>query len=154
MGAKKLVEFLEKNHTKFKIIKHDTAYTAQEIAEKAHMKGNEFAKTVMIRVDGKLAMAVLRGNDRLDLERFKKWSKAKNIELVKESDFQTAFPDCEIGAMPPFGNLYNLKVYADDLLTQDKKIFFNAGNHKELFQLSYKDWEKIVHPKIGNIHKD
>ena len=152
MGAKKLEQLLEKNHIKYKTIKHDVAYTAPEIAEKAHIKGNEFAKTVMVKLDGKLAMAVLRGNDHLDLERLKKSSKAKKAEMVKEDDFQKAFPDCELGAMPPFGNLYNLNVYVDDQLSQNKTLAFNAGNHKELISLPYKDWEKLVHPKKADIH--
>ncbi|MFI5390705.1 MAG: aminoacyl-tRNA deacylase [Bacteriovoracales bacterium] len=152
MGAKKLEQLLEKNHIKYKTIKHDVAYTAQEIAEKAHIKGNEFAKTVMVKLDGKLAMAVLRGNDHLDLERLKKSSKAKKVEMVKEDDFQKAFPDCELGAMPPFGNLYNLNVYVDDQLSQNKRLAFNSGNHKELISLTYMDWEKLVHPKKADIH--
>lgn len=153
MGAKKLEQFLEKNHIKYKTIKHDVAYTAPEIAQKAHIKGQEFAKTVMVRVDGKMAMAVLRGNDLLDLNQFKKLLKAGNVEVLKESDFQAAFPDCEVGAMPPFGNLYNMNVYVDEELSKDKKIAFNAGNHRELCLLSYSDWEKLVHPKKMNIHR-
>jgi len=153
MGAKKLVEFLEKNKTKYKTIKHDLAYTAPEIAQKAHIKGQDFAKTVMVRIDGKLAMAVLRGNDLLDLNQLKKLCKASNVEVVKESEFQKAFPDCEVGAMPPFGNLYNMNVYVDEELSKDQKIAFNAGNHKELCLLSYSDWERLVHPKKMNIHK-
>lgn len=153
MGAKKLEQFLEKNQIKYKTIKHDVAYTAPEIAEKAHIKGKDFAKTVIVRLDGKMAMAVLRGNDLLDLNQLKKECKAKNAEILKESEFQKAFPDCELGAMPPFGNLYNMNVYVDEELSKDKKIAFNAGNHKELCLLSYSDWEKWVHPKKGNIHK-
>ena len=87
MGAKKLEQFLEKNQIKYKTIKHDVAYTAPEIAEKAHIKGNEFAKTVMVKLDGKLAMAVLRGNDRLDLERLKKSSKAEKSRDGKRGRF-------------------------------------------------------------------
>lgn len=153
MAAKKLIDFLEKNHTKYKTLKHDVAYTAPEIAQKAHIRGKEFAKTVMVRLDGKLAMAVLRGNDLLDIKELKKAGNAKEAEILKENEFAKAFPDCELGAMPPFGNLYNMKVYVDEELSRDKQIAFNAGTHQELCLLSYSDWEKLVHPKKANIHK-
>ena len=153
MGAKKLVDFLDKNHAKYKTLKHDVAYTAAEIAEKAHIKGKDFAKIVMVRLDGKLAMTVLRGNDLLDLNKLKKESKAKSAEILKEDDFKAAFPDCEVGAMPPFGNLYNLNVLVDKELSKDKEIAFNAGNHSELYSLSYSEWENLVHPKRLDIHR-
>ena len=148
MPVKKLKEFLDSNNIKYVIIKHSTAYTAQEIAAAAHIPGKELAKTVMVKVDGKMAMAVLPAAYKVDFNLVKKAAGAKKVELASEEEFQDMFPDCIVGAMPPFGNLYGMEVFVSKSLAEDYEIAFNAGSHNELIKLAYKDFEKLVKPKM------
>jgi len=148
MPVKKLKDFLDSENVKYVSTDHSVAYTAQEIAAAVHVKGREMAKTVMVKLDGKMAMAVLPASHRVDLEQLKKVSGAKGAALATEGEFRDLFPDCDIGAMPPFGNLYGMEVFASRALTEDKEIAFNAGSHYELIKLAYKDFERLVNPKI------
>jgi Ala-tRNA(Pro) deacylase len=148
MPVRKVKEFLDSNKIKHVSIKHSLAYTAQEIAASAHIRGKELAKTVMVSLDGKTAMAVLPASYRVDLEHLKKAAGAKKIELLAEKDFKDMFPECEVGAMPPFGNLYGMKVYVATSLAEDDEIAFNAGSHTELIRVAYKDFERMVKPKV------
>ena len=141
MPVKKLAEFLNEHNIKYVTIRHSLAYTAQEIAASAHLPGKELAKTVMINIDGKMAMAVLPASSKVNFETLKNAAGAKNAELASEEEFQRMFPDCEIGAMPPFGNLYGMEVFASETLAQDEEIAFNAGSHTELVRLAYKDFK-------------
>jgi Ala-tRNA(Pro) deacylase len=147
MPAKKLKEFLDSHQVKYESISHSKAYTAQKVAASAHIPGKELAKTVMVKVDGNMAMAVLPASFQVDFDQLKKSSGAIRVELASEADFKDLFPDCEIGAMPPFGNLYNMDVYVAESLAEDEEIAFNAGSHSELIQMSYKDFERLVKPK-------
>lgn len=151
MPVKKLKEFLDNNHIKYVSIVHSRAYTASEIAQSAHIPGKEMAKTVMVKIDGKMAMAVVPAPVQIDFDRLKRAIGASTVELAMEREFQDAFPECEVGAMPPFGNLYGMEVYVSRQLTQDKEIAFNAGSHTELIKLAYKDFERLVNPKIVDI---
>ncbi|MEE8263933.1 MAG: YbaK/EbsC family protein [Gammaproteobacteria bacterium] len=148
MPVKKLKDFLDKNKTKYVSIKHSPTYTAQEIAASAHIPGKELAKTVMVKLDGKLAMAVLPASFRVDLNRLKDAAGVGVVEIANEQDFKNLFPECELGAMPPFGNLYDMDVYVAQSLAEDEEIAFNAGSHTELIKLAYKDFEKLVAPKV------
>lgn len=148
MPVKALKKFLDEHNVKYVSISHSPAYTAQEIAARAHIPGKELAKTVMIKLDGKLAMAVLPANYRIDFEQLQQMTAAKSVELAREEEFKFTFPGCEIGAMPPFGNLYEMETYVAESLAEDESIAFNAGTHKELLRLQYKDFENLVHPKI------
>ena len=148
MHAEKLKNFLDENKIEYIVISHSSAYTAQAVAATAHISGREMAKTVIIRVDGKTAMAVLPASCKVDFALLKKSIGAKIIELATESEFEDLFPDCELGAMPPFGNLYDMDVYVAEKLAQDNKIFFNACSHRELIKLAYGDFERLVKPKI------
>ncbi len=129
---------------------HSVAYTAQEIAAAVHVKGKEMAKTVMVKLDGKMAMAVLPAFHQVDFEQLKKASGAQDAVLATEKEFRDLFPDCDIGAMPPFGNLYGMDVFVSRVLAEDKEIVFNAGSHYELIRLAYNDFEKLVKPKIAD----
>lgn len=151
MPVKKLRDFLDQNDVKYVVIIHSQTYTSQEIAASAHIPGKELAKTVMLKLDGKMAMAVLPASYKIDLERCASETGAKQVELATEEEFKYLFPECEIGAMPPFGNLYDLEVYAAKSLSEDKDIAFNAGTHRELIKLAYKDFERLVKPKIIEI---
>ena len=148
MPSKKMKEFLDNQSVKYTTISHSTAYTAQEIAQSAHIHGKEIAKTVMVFVEGRMAMAVLPATYAVDFDYFRKEIGAKKIELASEEQFKDMFPDCEVGAMPPFGNLYGMEVYVDQHLTEDEEIFFNACTHSELIRMSYQDFERLVKPKV------
>ena len=150
MPVTKLKEFLDSHRVKYVAINHSRAYTAQEIAASAHIPGNRLAKTVMVKIDGKMAMAVLPGSEKVDLERLKQAAGAKRAELATEPEFKGRFPDCEVGAMPPFGNLYGMEVFAARDLPQDE-IAFNAGSHTELIRMAYKDFERLAQPKIAEL---
>jgi len=148
MTAPTLKSFLDSNHVKYTTITHSPEYTAQEIAASAHIPGKDLAKTVIVKVDGEFAMAVLPASMHVSLARLKQAVGAGDAELASESEFEELFPDCELGAMPPFGNLYDMGVYVDKELTEDDEIAFNAGSHSELVQLAYRDFDKLVHPKV------
>ena len=150
MPVTQLKEFLDKNKVKYVSIRHSTAYTAQEIAASAHVKGRNMAKTVIVKIDGKMALAVLPAKYQINLEKLKKSCKASSLELAREEEFSHLFPGCETGAMPPFGNLYEMPVYADKSLTEDAEIAFNAGSHKELVRMAYKDFEGLVKPTVAD----
>jgi len=148
MPLSTLREFLDRNHIKYLVISHSLAYTAQGIAALTHIPGKELAKTVILLLDGRLAMAVVPASSKVDLFRLKKYLGAETVELASENDFRDHFPDCECGAMPPFGNLYGMEVFADESLTQDKEIAFNAGTHRELVRMSFADFRAIVKPVL------
>lgn len=148
MPVKKLKDFLDSHSIKYVTISHSQAYTAQEIASSAHIPGKELAKTVMIKIDGKMAMAVLPASYKVDFDLLKKTIGASKVELASEKEFQDIFPECDVGAMPPFGNLYGMEVFAAESLSEDEEITFNAGSHTELIRLAYKDFERLVKPKV------
>jgi Ala-tRNA(Pro) deacylase len=145
---KRLKEFLDQNNIKYQVITHSTAFTAQEIAESAHIPGKELAKVVMVSIDGNIAMAVLPASHFVDLKRIKEMTGGRYVELTPENEYIRLFDDCEPGAMAPFGNLYNLKVYVSTSLSEDPYIVFNAGTHRELVRLSYKDFANLVRPEV------
>ncbi|HRU06552.1 MAG TPA: YbaK/EbsC family protein [Candidatus Brocadiia bacterium] len=149
MPVRKLKEFLDKNGVKFVSIIHSPAFTAQEIAALAHVPGKLLAKTVMVKLDGKMAMAVVPGHCGVNLEALRELARATSAAIASEGEFEALFPDCEVGAMPPFGNLYDMAVYVDTALTEDDLIVFNAGSHKELMRVSYEDFARLVKPKVG-----
>jgi Ala-tRNA(Pro) deacylase len=153
MPVKKLKEHLDSNHIEYVTINHSLAYTAQRIAASAHISGEKIAKTVVLKVDGKMMMAVLPASCRISLDLFRSTINALEIEISSEKEFSASFPECEVGAMPPFGNLYGMAVYVDERLTQDEEIAFNAGSHRELIKLAYRDFERLVKPKIVRLCK-
>jgi Ala-tRNA(Pro) deacylase len=153
MPVKKLKEFLDTAGIKYIVVSHAPAYTAQEVAASAHIPGRELAKTVMVKLDGKMAMAVLQANQVVDFDKLKQAAGSAKAELASEEEFRNLFPECEVGAMPPFGNLYDLQVFVDRSLTHDDEIAFNAGSHKELFRMGYGDFETLVKPNTGDFGK-
>ncbi len=150
MPINTLTRFLDENKVAYVTIRHSPAYTAQKIAAAAHIPGREVAKTVMVNMDGKMAMAVLRATDQVDLDLLRGAAKAKSVTLATEDDFRDAFQGVELGAMPPFGNLYNMRVFADEALTKDEQIAFNAGSHTELLQLDYAEFKRLAKPTVAN----
>ncbi len=148
MPIKKLKAFLDENNVKYVTVKHSSAYTAQEIAASAHVAGKNFAKTVIIKIDGKMAMAVLPASYQLNFKLLHDIFGTQQVTLATEAEFKYAFPDCEVGAMPPFGNLYDMEVFVAESLAEDEEIVFNAGNHTESIKLKYEDFEKLVRPRV------
>ncbi len=148
MPNKKLKTFLDEKLVKYVTINHSKAFTAQEVVASLHIKGKKFAKTVMITVDGKMTMAVLPASYRVNLEKFRSLLHAESVEIAGEQDFQEIFPGCEVGAMPPFGNLYDMPVYVAASLVADEDIYFNAGTHTELVRMKFTDYENLVDPEV------
>jgi Ala-tRNA(Pro) deacylase len=149
MPLKKLKDFLDGEGVKYTVISHSPAYTAQEIAASAHVPGKNMAKTVMVKIDGEMAMAVLPASHGIDFEQLRQVAYAESADLAKEEEFRDLFPDCELGAMPPFGNLYGMKVFVEQSLSEDDEIAFNAGSHKELVRVSYDDFARLVDAKVA-----
>ncbi|HXY13485.1 MAG TPA: YbaK/EbsC family protein [Terriglobales bacterium] len=148
MPLSRLKEFLDGQRIKYIVISHSVAYTANGIAALTHIPGKELAKTVIVKIDNTLAMAVVSASQHVDLALLKSATGARNVELASEDEFRDKFPDCETGAMPPFGNLYGIEVFADEGLARDKEIAFNAGSHRELVRVAWEDFEKLVRPKV------
>ena len=148
MPVQKLKDFLDSKAIKYVVITHSTAYTAQEVAASTHVKGREMAKTVMVKVDGAMTMAVLPASDKVDFGLFKKAIGTDNIELAGEQEFKDMFPDCDPGAMPPFGNLYGMDVYVSQRLADEEEIAFNAGSHTEIIKLAFEDFERLENFKV------
>jgi Ala-tRNA(Pro) deacylase len=149
MPLETLKKFLDSKKVKYVVISHSPAFTAQEIAEAAHVPGREMAKTVVVRLDKQLAMAVLPAPQQVDFRLLAEVAGADEACLATEAQFRYQFPKCEVGAMPPFGNLYDMPVYVDESLSSDEQIAFNAGSHKELIRLSFKDFKRTVSPEFG-----
>lgn len=148
MAEKKVIDFLDKENVKYILLKHSPAYTSQEIAASAHIPGKELAKTVIIKIDGRFAMAVLPASYKISFNELKEMLGENSVRLAYEQEFLDKFPDCEIGAMPPFGNLYDMEVFVAESLTEDEEIAFNACNHTELIKMKFKDFENLVKPTI------
>ncbi|MFZ1933310.1 MAG: YbaK/EbsC family protein [Thermoguttaceae bacterium] len=151
MPVNKLKEFLDGQKVKYVTIAHSASYTAQEVAASAHVRGKELAKTVVVTLDGRMAMVVLPASRKVGFEQLRQVSGAENVQLASERAFSDMFPGCEVGAMPPFGNLYGMEVYASKLLEQDEEIAFNAGSHTELIRLAYRDFVRLVNPKVAHV---
>jgi Ala-tRNA(Pro) deacylase len=150
MPSRKIIEFLDSEGVKYVSIRHSEAYTAQEVAASAHIPGKELAKTIMVKLDGTMAMAVLPASFQVDFGRLKDVAGAHEVELASEAEFRDLFPQSEVGAMAPFGNLYGMDVYVAAPLTEDNEIAFNAGTHTELIRLAYADFERLVKPAVGD----
>ena len=147
MPVKKLKEHLDSEKIKYITLSHSPAYTAMEVAESAHVPGRVLAKTVMVKLDGRMAMAVLPSTRKVDLNLLRESAGAEEGQLATEEEFKSLFPDCDTGAMPPFGNLYGMDVYVAPSLAEDDHIAFNAGTHTEVMWLAYRDFERLVKPK-------
>ena len=148
MPVKNLKEFLDSQRVKYITMMHSPAFTAQEIAAAAHVSGKQLAKTVIVKVEGKLAMVVLAANDQVNFATLREVTGSQDVDLAVESEFKDKFPGCEVGAMPPFGNLYDMLVFVSNELSKQDHILFKAGSHSELIQMSFHDFERLVKPKV------
>jgi len=147
---KRLIDCLNENKAQYEILHHAEAVTAQRIAQAEHVKGRHHAKVVIVKSGDQHLMIVLPADHQIDLEKVEQ-AIGNTVSLSKEQDFKSRFPDCAIGAMPPFGNLYNLPTYVDKHLSQQDYIVFEAGTHTEAIKMNYRDYEKIVKPKVHDL---
>lgn len=148
MAIPQLTDYLQEKNVQFTLHEHSVGFTAQEVAQATHIRGKDFAKTVMVKVDSIMSMLVMPSNYAIDLNAIAKHLNAVDVELAEEVEFSDLFPQCKTGAMPPFGNLFDIPVYVADALVDDHKIAFNAGNHNEIMRIDYSDFERLVQPKV------
>lgn len=148
MPVQKLKNYLDVNNVHYVSIIHSKAHTSQEIAASSFVSGYEFAKTIMIMVDNKLTMCVLPATNRISFEQIKVVINAKEVRMATAAEFIKFFPNCELGAMPPFGNLWNMDTYIDASLSEHREISFNAGNLHEVIKMRYRDYDILVKPMV------
>ena len=148
MPVKTLKQFLDANRVKYVSIIHSAAYTAQEVAQSLHMPGRVMAKVVIVELDGKMAMAVLPATRKIVTQDLRDVTGCDDVKFASEAEFKNRFPDCEVGAMPPFGNLYGMEVFVSEELSRSREIAFNAGSHVEVIRMAYVDFERLVQPKV------
>ncbi len=148
MACAKLQEFLDSQGVKYVSIRHSPAFTAQEIAASAHIPGRELAKTVVVKLDDRYAIVVLPATEMVHMNRLREQTGAERVELASEEELRTLFPDCEVGAMPPFGNLYDLETFVSPSLADDEEIAFNAGTHTELIRMACEDYLRLARPTV------
>ena len=148
MACAKLQEYLDSQRVRYVSIKHSPAFTAQEIAASAHIPGQDVAKVVVVKLDGEIALVALPATRMVRMNHLKAAMGVAEAELASEEEFKGRFPDCEVGAMPPFGNLYEMDTLVDEALARAHEIAFNAGTHTELIRMAYADFERLVRPKV------
>ncbi len=148
---RRLKELFDDAKVSYEVYNHPLAYTAQEIAARQHFSGKEMAKVVMLEIDDRLMMGVIPGSQKINLNTVKASLGAKQVRLATEDEFVSRFPECEVGAMPPFGHLFGVPVLVDPALEKDDVIYFNAGNHVQTVRLSYKDFARLVKPQIASL---
>ena len=153
MPIPKVKSYLERAGVSYMTLDYSGAYSAQEVAAATHISGDQVVKTVMVKADDVLLMAVVPANKRVDLDRVKEATGAGQVSLADESDFGSLFKDCELGAMPPFGNLYGVEMLVDAGLADQDKIAFRAGTHSELVRMAYKDYARLVEPRVVALAK-
>jgi Ala-tRNA(Pro) deacylase len=153
MILRRLQEYLDRHHVHYEVLVHEEAYTAPEVAHSLHVSGKMLVKVVMIRADQRFVMALLPATRKIDFARLKKTLRCRHVRLATEDEFIGLFPDCDIGTMPPFGNLYAVPVYVDKVLAEDEEIVFEAGTHLGAVKLRYEDFTKLVHPIMAEFHQ-
>ncbi len=151
--ARKLKEYLDENKVSYKVATHQEVYTAQEVAASMHVPGKDLVKVVIMRTKDKYVMTVLPADHKVNVDKVRTLLNDAEARLATEGEFKSLFPDCDVGAMPPFGNLYNVGVYVDKSLAEDEEIVFQAGSHVETIKMKYSDFERLVGPEVGDFGK-
>lgn len=151
---RRLQDYLDSHHVHYEVLGHQEAYTSPEIAHTLHVSGKMLAKVAMIKADERFVMAVLPSNWQVDFARLKDVLRVRHARLATEDEFKGLFPDCQIGTMPPFGNLYGMAVFVDQSLTEDEEIVFQAGTHLGAVKLRYQDFADLVHPTAAAFHRE
>ena len=147
----RLEAYLREKQVPFEMRHHPRAVTAQEVAASEHVPGKMLAKTVMVLADGKMVMLALPAPYQVDIEKASTALRAGEVRLAQEGEFEGTFPDCEVGAMPPFGNLYEVPVYVEEALAEDETIVFRAGTHTDTMSVRYADFERLVEPTVAEL---
>jgi len=147
----RLREFLDTNRVPYELHRHKRAFTATAVAVADRVPQSEMAKVVVLRSARHYMMVVIPASRRLDLERVRTATDEQALELASETELARLFPDCETGAMPPFGNLFGVPVWVDDALGRETETVFNAGNHRETIHMAYADFVRLVHPSFGEL---
>lgn len=145
----RLEAYLRASQVPFEAHPHQPAYTAQAVAEREHIPGQLMVKVVVVVADGELAMLALPTSRRADLARVAELLDAREVRLATEGELSLAFPDCEIGAMPPFGGMYGLPVYVDRSLEGEHRVFFQDGTHTGAMSVSYADFRRLAAPVVA-----
>ena len=145
----RLEEYLRENGVPFQVQHHARVFTAQEVAAAEHIPGHRLVKVVIAIGDSKPVMLALPASYRVDQTRAAELLGVGELRLATEQEFAATFPDCEVGAMPPFGNLYGVDVYVDEALTNDETVVMRAGTHTDTLSLRYADFARLVHPNVG-----
>lgn len=151
MPLNRLTEYLDEHDKQYVVVTHSKAYTAPEVAASAHIPGKNMAKAIITKIDDDIKMVVLPSTHDVDFDQIKNTLKADEVKLASEDEFEDLFPDCELGAMPPFGNLYDMDTLVEKSLSEDEEIAFNAGTHKEAVKMAYEDFEELVSPEVMSI---
>jgi Ala-tRNA(Pro) deacylase len=151
MISQRLKDFLDRFEIGYDVMHHDPAFTAQELAARMHISGFEFTKAVVVKLDGEFALVAVPAPLRINFKELARLASAKKCRLANEQEFQQFFPDCELGAMPPFGNLYQLPTYADIEVTRNENIVINAGTHAEALRLRFADFNRLARPRVGRV---
>ena len=149
----KVNEYLEREGVRFKMVAHAPTYSALELAEETQTPGDEVAKTVVLKADAKPLLAVLQSTHKIDFEAVKRALSAQEVELVDEGEFKKLFPDCELGALPPFGSQYEMETLLDEPLTQDESILFEGNTHQEAVRMAYADFARLEKPRVAAFTK-
>jgi Ala-tRNA(Pro) deacylase len=144
-------QYLRENGVAFEEMTHAQSYTMQEVAAVLHVSGKEVAKVVMVKADGQMAMVVVPAPYRLHMSKVRDALGARKVSLAEEGEFSDLFPDCAPGAMPPFGNLYDVPVYVDQALAAQEEIIFRVGSHREVMQVAYDDFARLVQPTVAEL---
>ena len=149
MQCKERLEvYLREHQVPYMLQHHAQAFTAQKIAESEHIPGKMVAKTVIVLADNQLIALVLPASYQVDLNKVQVKLGARDIRLAHEAEFANIFPDCEVGTMPPFGNLYGIAVYVEKRLTEEETMVFPVGTYTDTMSLKSADFERLVHPKV------
>jgi Ala-tRNA(Pro) deacylase len=146
----RLEQYLRENGAGFEVMTHSQAFTMQEVAAALHVPGKQVAKVVIVCADKEMAMLVLPAPYRLNIDLVRGLTGAKKVRLAKEKEFKDLFPDCATGAMPPFGNLYDLPVYVDGSMAEEGEMVFRIGTHRETMKIAYADFARLAQPKVGD----
>ena len=149
--AIRLEQLLEESGASFEVIDHPLAFTAQEEAAASHVSGRHWAKTVAVLINGDPALVVLPATRRLDVAKLKRVVGTDSVEIAREAEFQNLYPDCDLGAMPPFGELYGQRTFVDESLREEERIAFHAGDHRTAIEMSYTDFERLAEPVPADI---
>ncbi len=142
-------DYLDSQNVLYETVHHSQAFSGQEVAHSLHLSGKRLAKAVVLGGDGKLLMAIIPASHRLNLQDMRVAAEVMSLEMVSESELAKVFPDCEGGAVPPFGNLYGLEVWVDRAVSDSEEIFFCAGTHQDCLRMKYSDFSRLCRPRLG-----